>query len=364
MGETATNTGMSGVGGTLPDYCKGITIDLVAPLVSTGGHGGRGGFPFAIEQYREGRVDVIGATVVSAGGMAGGVGGQQSRFQDSVDNVLKIVKQIETHSELALITQVRDFEESRDSGRLGIILHFQTATPLERSVDYVSLFHQLGVRMIGLALNVRNFIGDGCMEPANGGLSRFGRSVVKAMNTVGIAVDGSHVGERTSLDAMAIAEAPFLFTHSGCKAVYEHPRNITDEQIRECAGTGGVVGIVGTPFILGEGPGVGLETLIRHIVHAVEVAGVDHVGIGIDFDRPASPWSSLEEQQMFYDDLMTKNFLEPGAWPPPPWVFPVKTPAEMPLLEAGLLEHGFSSEETAKIMGENFARVLKQIWGG
>ncbi len=362
MGETATNIGR---GRTLPEYCKGIKIDLVAPLVSTGGHGGRGGFPFAIEEYRAGGVDAIGATVVSAGGMAGGVGGQQSRFQETVDNVLKIAKQIEAHSaELALITQVRDFEKLRDSGRLGIILHFQTPTSLEKSLDYVTLFHKLGVRIIGLALNVRNFIGDGCMEPANGGLSRFGRSVVTAMNDVGIAVDGSHVGERTSMEAMAIAEAPFLFTHSGCKAVYDHPRNITDDQIRECAGTGGVIGIVGTPFILGKGPGVDLETLIRHIVHAVEVAGVDHVGIGIDFDRPASPWSSLEEQQMFYDDLMTKNFLEPGAWPPPPWEFPVKTPAETPLLEEGLLRHGFSSEETAKIMGENFAGVLRQIWGG
>ena len=98
MGETAANIGMGGMGGTLPEYCKGIRIDLVAPLVSTGGHGGHGGFPFAIEEYRAGRVDVIGATVVSAGGMAGGVGGQQSRFQETVDNVLKIVKQIETHS--------------------------------------------------------------------------------------------------------------------------------------------------------------------------------------------------------------------------------------------------------------------------
>jgi membrane dipeptidase len=149
--------------------------------------------------------------------------------------------------DLVFVETVADVHRAKAEGRLAVMLHSQNASPFGLDLDYVAELYAGGLRMSSLAYNVRSLAADGCIEGSNAGLSRFGRRVVREMNRVGMIVDGSHVGVRSSLEAMDATEAPFVFSHNGCAAVRPHPRNLTDEQMRRCAETGGVIGILAIP---------------------------------------------------------------------------------------------------------------------
>src|SRR3972149_5759748 len=156
-------------------------------------------------------------------------------------------------------------------GGLRVILPSQNATPFGFALDLVAELYAAGLRMSGLAYNVRSLAADGCIEESNAGLSRFGRRVVAEMNRVGMIVDGSHVGVRSTLEAMDVTEAPFVFSHNGCAAIREHPRNLTDEQLRRCAETGGVIGILAIPMFLNGELAAPFEAFLEHLLHALEI---------------------------------------------------------------------------------------------
>jgi membrane dipeptidase len=163
---------------------------------------------------------------------------------------------------------------------------------------------------------------------------------------------------------MEITDSPFIFSHSGAKAVFDHPRNLTDEQIKKCAQTGGVVGIVGLPHFVGDLADPKLENLVRHAAHVAELVGVEHVGIGMDYFQLVSPYSTVEVQRSAYARLMSGGLWGEGDIPPPPWQCApgIETPAGMRNLTAAFLRHGFSYDETKGIMGENFLRVFRAVW--
>ena len=152
---------------------------------------------------------------------------------------------------------------------------------LEGDVSRVDVFHQLGVRILQLTYNLRNLLGDGCLEPDNAGLSGFGRDVVARMNELGILVDLSHCGRQTTLDAVAASKQPVAVTHSGCAAIADLPRNKTDEQLRRLADKGGVVGIYLMPFFRTSRQ-LTAAAFVRHVEHAGRVCGEDYVGVGSD----------------------------------------------------------------------------------
>lgn len=245
------------------------------------------------------------------------------------------------------------------------MLHFQTSSPFERDLDLVEVFYRLGVRVAQLTYNISNFVADGITEGRDAGLSKFGRQVIKEMNRVGMVIDGSHSGARATLQAMEPSEAPFIFSHSGCKAVYDHPRNITDDQIRACAATGGVIGVVGLPYFLSDSREATIEHLIRHVVHIAELVGTDHIGIGMDYWAGVLPYSTPEQQvaRLTIQDA-ADDIWNPGDIPVHPWGFApgIETPAGMRNVTAALLRYGFSYEEALKIMGGSFLRVFAQVW--
>ena len=183
---------------------------------------------------------------------------------------------------LSIVRRHADIARAKKEGTLGLILGFQNTEMLERDLSRLDVFHRLGVRIIQLTYNDRNLVGDGCLEPGDAGLSAFGRQVVERMNELGIAVDLSHCGTRTTADGIAASTKPPLITHSGCREVYRHPRSKEDRELKAMADKGGVIGIYFMPFI---GPGTGaptVEMLMRQIDHALKVCGADHVGIGSD----------------------------------------------------------------------------------
>lgn len=268
----------------------------------------------------------------------------------------------ERERELLHVTEVEDFRRAKAQGKLGILFHFQNTLPLEQSIELLDVYKALGVRVIQLTYNVKNFVGDGCLERTDAGLSDFGIRLIKAMNRAGIAIDLSHTGIKTTLDAMDISEAPVVFSHSLARAVRDSPRNLTDEQIRRLAEMGGVIGINGFPPFIANTARPTLDDLLKHVDYMAELVGIDHVGIGIDFEY-------IDESMQATSMAHYQYFVKTGQWnpadyPPPPYYYPqgLDDPRCFPNLTKALLEREYNEEETKKVLGGNFMRVYSQIW--
>src|ERR1051326_5205675 len=190
----------------------------------------------------------------------------------------------ESKASLMLATTTTQIEQEKREGRTAVVMCSQNTRLIEDEPRLLDAFHAVGMRIIQLTYNEANLVGDGCTEPRDGGLTEFGKVVVKRMNKLGILVDGSHTGRQTTLDAMSISEQPFIFTHANAKAVSNSRRNIDDTQIEACAKSGGVIGINAfSAFVRAEDPdSASMDDFLAHIDHMVKVAGIDHVGIGLD----------------------------------------------------------------------------------
>jgi membrane dipeptidase len=230
---------------------------------------------------------------------------------------------------------------------------------VEEELRYIEVFFQLGVRMMHLTYNRRNVIGDGCGEPTDGGLSDFGRRVVKEMNRVGVIVDVSHCGWQTSLDAAKYSEKPIVASHMGCYSVHKHYRCKPDYVIEAIAKKGGYIGICCIPRFLGGD----IRLMLDHIDYVVENFGVDHVAIGTDVayvsrnaareygklpkqPKRREPWESLWPPDSFET---TPEQILSMAW------------TNWPLFTVGLLQRGYSEEEIRKIIGGNVLRVAQVV---
>ena len=200
--------------------------------------------------------------------------------------------------------------------------------------------------------NYRGLAGDGCCEPEDGGLSRFGRTLIGAMNQHRIAVDIAHAGIRTSLDAIGCSTRPVIASHANARAVCDHPRNLPDEVIKAVAASGGVIGLCAFPSFVSAGRSPALDQLIDHAVHIAGLVGAGHVGLGLDFADEG------EEEYDFYG-------YDERYYPRPPWVWPrgIEWLHQCRGISPALQARGFSADEAAGIMGMNFLRVLTAIWG-
>jgi len=259
-----------------------------------------------------------------------------------------------------LIQKSEDIARAKREGKVGIILGFQDGTPFEKELAYVPLLARLGIRISGIAYNNANAIGDGCFEPANRGLTAFGRTVVLEMNRVGITVDLSHVGERTSLDALSVSRKPVVFSHSNAKALTDHPRNLTDDQMKATAGTGGVVGICPHSIFCERERGVRptVDAMLDHIDYVANLVGIDHVGLGTDFFGG----QTLGELVFRYKF----GRISPGFWAgytiATKFVSGFDTMAGYQNVSNGLLRRGYQPADVQKVLGGNFLRVFEQTW--
>ncbi len=234
-----------------------------------------------------------------------------------------------------------DLTRARAEGRIGIIFGMQDANHL-RSVEDVDAFYQMGQRLTQLTYNSLNRLGAGCKAAQDRGLTEFGQAVVARMNVVGMAIDVSHCGERTTLDAIAASSKPVLITHSNCKALAPGvPRCKSDAVIVAAARKGGVIGLTGVRRFVRRTDPVTIENVLDHFDHAVKLAGIEHVGLGSDTDldgrdRPGG--------RMLYD------------------IAGLNSTDRVYELAQGLIRRGYTSEHTGLILGGNFQRALNQIW--
>lgn len=255
-----------------------------------------------------------------------------------------------------LVSSVMEIEAARAAGVLAVGFDLEGALPLLEQPDMVALYRDLGVRQIHLAYNRNNSVADGCHDVERG-LTPLGRRMVEAVNAAGLLMDCSHTGRRCSLDIMAASSQPVIFSHANPLALVEHGRNITDEQIRACAATGGVVCVSGVSAFLGTRT-PSADDVARHAAYVAGLVGAQHVGIGLDI--------SFRQDEL--DDRPPGDY-DPAYWWPAAAGYKravermTYTPVETWQLLAQALERvGMAPGEAAGVMGLNMMRVAGQVW--
>jgi len=234
---------------------------------------------------------------------------------------------------------------------------------LEGDASNLDVFQRFGVRIIQLTYNDRNLLGDGCLEPANAGLSRHGRDVVARMNELRMLVDLSHCGLQTTADGIATSSRPVAITHSGCRGVFDHPRSKTDDILRALANKGGVIGIYMMPFLNAQGQPTAAD-LIKQIEYAVKVCGEDHVGIGSDLSiTPHVVNAEYEAKHRRFVEGRKQRGIAAPREEDYMFVKDLNAPRRLELIADQLLTRGHSATRVEKIIGGNWMRVFGEVWG-
>jgi len=249
-----------------------------------------------------------------------------------------------------LIESADDVVRARHEGKLGVFFDIEGARGIGDELSLVEMYKDLGVQWMLIAYNRRNLAGSGCYDTEDGGLTPFGRDMVAEMNRVGMTVCCSHTGERTAYQVLEASRRPVIFSHSNCATVHPHRRNISDAMIRACAAQGGVVGINGIGDFLSPPGGNLIAAYARHIDHAVQLVGPEHVGIAIDY---------LYDRQELADILATmkESFPEPMQAE-----FRMVEPGDLRAILAELIALGYDDEALRLILGGAWLRVARATW--
>lgn len=293
----------------------------------------------------------------------------QSRF--GFDESLRlivgdVISQADDRSQQMIhVKSVDDINEAHQTGKVGVYVYFQSPEPIGLRMDRLRLFYELGLRVLQLTYNSRGYLGDGCGERQNSGLSDFGVDVVKECNRLGISIDVSHCSSQTRMDAVAVSSAPVLATHANARALCDNPRNLSDEEATAIASSGGVVGAVPLAGFVSEEPNPTYDQFIDHIDYLVELIGVDHVGIGLDLftgqaNEDPAVWSKYRnEPGVNYKDEIYGNVRREGALHRAGGMSRI---SDTFFLVERMVDRGYEEGALKKILGENFIRAFTETW--
>lgn len=294
-----------------------------------------------------------------------------SSIQHRLTDVLHAIVHDSEH--FMAILKASDIEEAKKTDRVGLIMGAQTCDFVRNSdiEAMVYILQRVGFRVMQLAYHTRSFAADGCDTDTDAGITKHGKTMIRAMQKYGITVDLAHVGRRSTLEAMDMAEKPMVFSHTNSYKLFPGIRTITDEQAKKCAATGGLVGVCGFPQLIDDGKSFPtIERYIDTIKYFVDLIGIDHVGIGLDSNAEPGGYmhrnarnmgesyfgSAAPEETMF--DIGFKE----GRGKASVYVDGLYGLANFPNVVDKLLKGGFNHEEVKKIMGENFLRVFEETW--
>jgi membrane dipeptidase len=271
----------------------------------------------------------------------------QTRFDRWPDRLLKIVR-------------AADLTSLKESGKIGVLLGFQNGDIVDSDVGNLDRLHAAGTRCIQLTYNARNRIGSGCTEPDDTGVTEFGRAVVARMNELGIIVDLSHCGVTTSRDGIDASKRPPAFTHTMCRAIYDHIRAKSDALIKAISDKGGMTGIATLGYFIGPTPGTSFDDYLRHVDHAVKVGGIDHVGLASDYSIRGI--EATQTRETWYVRRLS-------VFPPeyrvrwPPWIPELDPPERFRNITRGLVKRGYTTTQIEKLLGGNWVRYLTDTIG-
>lgn len=247
---------------------------------------------------------------------------------------------------ISLIRTRGDLPGKVRPGNVAFILHFEGGMPLQGSIHQLRNFYRLGLRSMQLTWNFRNELGDGVWENrTGGGLTNFGVEVIKEMNRLGMVVDLAHMNREGFFQSLEVAQAPLIVSHANACGMLDNPRNLADGQIKAIAQQGGLVGILALPERVAKN-NAGLEDLLKHMDYMINLAGVEHLALGMDFVKYDGPRTLKDRDHPLHKPALVKGFEEIE---------------DLPNLIDGLQRHGYKEEEIALILGGNYLRVLKTI---
>ena len=279
-------------------------------------------------------------------------------FTETMKNIAGWKKNFQTHADL--ISQVYiadDILKAKREGKTGIILGWQNTSAIEDRIEYLELFHELGIRIIQMTYNTQNWVGSGCYESRDSGLSDFGRDVVAEMNRLGILCDLSHVGPKTSEDVILASKQRVAYSHCLPAGLKAHPRNKSDAQIRFISDKGGFVGVTMFPPFLKNGPASTVADYVEAMEYVINIAGEEVVGVGTDFTQGYGKsffdWITHDKGfgrklTDFGEVINPEGFREIG---------------DFPNLTAAMEQRGWSTGRIEKVMGGNWLQLLNDVWG-
>ena len=277
-------------------------------------------------------------------------------IKGTLNNIAHWKYSFETNKDLILqVKTSNDIHAAKKSNRTGIILGWQNTSGIEDHIDYLGIFKDLGVGIMQLTYNTQNLVGSGCYESHDSGLSDFGRDVVDEMNRLGILIDLSHVGAKTSDDAIRYSKKPVAYSHCLPSGLKDHPRNKTNEQLKFIADSGGFIGVTMFPPFLKNGANSTIDDYVEAIDYVVNLVGEDCVGFGTDFTQDHD---DSFFQWITHDKGSGRKLVEFGEISNP---LGLQTLGEYPNLTEALLRGGWSENKVRKIMGENWLRLLREI---
>jgi len=278
-------------------------------------------------------------------------------FDESTKELGSLFHFIQTQPDMRVGFCAEDIRKAKKEGKQLVMAQFEPQT-IGLRLDRIDTLYGLGVRMMLLTFNSRNYVGDGCGERTNSGLSYFGLDVVERMNKVGMMIDLSHCGDQTTLDTIEASKDPVQFNHTGARALNPKCKRLkTDEQMKALAEKGGLMGISAVPNQLSNARSQGVQDMLNHIDYAVKLIGIDHVAIGLDNvfgDQVAHHRAGAKT--VF---LLSRIGQELNA----DYMEGIESPEEWPNITRGLVSRGYSDQEIEKIIGGNALRIIEQVVG-
>jgi membrane dipeptidase len=284
-------------------------------------------------------------------------------FSDTMHNVSKFKFWLDEHADiLRPVHTTADIAAAKAENRVGIILSWQNTSAIEDQLDRLVLFRDLGVRIVQLTYNTQNLVGSGCWETTDSGLSDFGHDAVAEMNRLGILIDLSHVGHKTSHETILASKSPVVYSHVNPAALRADRRNRDDEELRLIVERGGLVGATPFPWLLAGGSNATIEHYIDALDHLVKVCGEDHVGVSTDFGQGYGPefteWLMRDKGYGTVVGGLTTTTFESVKMPAG-----IQRIADVPNITEALERRGWPESRIRKVMGENWVRTMREVWG-
>jgi membrane dipeptidase len=257
---------------------------------------------------------------------------------------------------------VSQIESAHGAGKIAVIYQcnasYMLGSPFDLRGAMISTFnvkrldklYELGVRVMQVTDDYKGYVGDGCTERTNCGLTDYGIWAVKTMNELGLVIDCSHAGYKTSMEVIERSQSPVIFSHANVNALCQNKCNLSDEQIRAVASKGGVIGISSLGAFVDPNQQT-VQRFLDHVDYVSKLVGVEHVGLGMNYSHET-------------DETFAYYRRDPAVYPKPPWTYAVKDPSAIPSIGDGLRARGYDEKTVAQILGENYLRVFRQVWKG
>lgn len=267
---------------------------------------------------------------------------------------------------LSVAKTYEDLLAAKEKSNISIILWFQDPHPVENKLELLKAFYLMGLRVCQLTYNKANYLGTGCTETIDSGLTDFGKKAVREMNRLGIVIDASHSSKKTAMDAIWESTDPVIFSHANCKSLTDNPRNKTDEEIKLVAEKGGVIGLTTWGPLCWKGlknEQPVLKDFLDHVEYIVDLVGIDFVGFGSDKTLDNKPdMGGTHAQSLLYPSVVAEYDKRVGTKPEVRHALGFKGVQEIENVIEGLAKRGYKEKDINKFLGGNFLRVIKQVW--